>query len=524
MFKVHVNDGQNEMPSDDICYIIAKEGIFLKKKLGIMESIAPVKNISILESVSASARMNINPIPAVSFAKVIEFFREVHRQYTSEAIVLLFYNESTGKYRILPPKQSVTYGGINYDRNLTIEGYTMVGDIHSHGSMSAFHSGVDDDDENSFDGLHITIGNVADEDVSLSGSIVSNGYRFIVDPMDYILGIKKTVDIDKVETKSIHKIYRYDNKLGKLVVDEKATARSAYATRKFDKRYITTVTPSKRQFNQNWMSLVEKGTYQYVYGRARNYGWGNYLGGNYWGNNYDSGAWAGYRKVGTGKPQQQKPLALPPGKTQVTGIAPQMPDDTIACLTCKYRDQKILLEEEDVFDDVMYKCEKCGIIISEDSDPLECPTCKTDEHLNEITEKELVDSYERASTEELKGAPSSDVPDVIGIYRCYSCKATFPVYRTDTNCPFCQVVLPTIKEIENELACQTYDPQDPADRQGLDEEADKANEEALRQAAAAEELIPDPEKGTIPIPPQKKDESLMQMFKRAFGGKKGGNA
>jgi len=190
MFKIHVNDGINEMPTDDICYIIAKEGIFLKKKMGIMDSIAPVDNISILESVSASAQMHILPIPATMFAKVIDFFGQVYDKYRGECIVLLFYNEETQKYKIIPPQQKVSAGSLEYNRSMTIEGYTMIGDIHSHGSMSAFHSGVDDDDEKSFDGLHITIGNANHAEISLSGSIVANGYRFMVDPMDYITGIK----------------------------------------------------------------------------------------------------------------------------------------------------------------------------------------------------------------------------------------------------------------------------------------------------------------------------------------------
>ena len=50
MFPVVLNDGKSELPNDDIYYVIAKEGVFLKKKLGVMESLAPVKEISILQS------------------------------------------------------------------------------------------------------------------------------------------------------------------------------------------------------------------------------------------------------------------------------------------------------------------------------------------------------------------------------------------------------------------------------------------------------------------------------------------
>ncbi len=55
MFQVIVNDGTTEFPDDDIYYIVCKEGVYLKKRLGVMESIAPVKNISILNSIKTMA-------------------------------------------------------------------------------------------------------------------------------------------------------------------------------------------------------------------------------------------------------------------------------------------------------------------------------------------------------------------------------------------------------------------------------------------------------------------------------------
>ena len=66
MFKVFVNDGTQELPDDDIFYIVSKEGLFLKKKLGLLESIARVDKISILENLNELpvAKMNI---PKVNF-------------------------------------------------------------------------------------------------------------------------------------------------------------------------------------------------------------------------------------------------------------------------------------------------------------------------------------------------------------------------------------------------------------------------------------------------------------------------
>jgi len=157
MFKIHINDGLNKLPDDDIFYIIAKDGIYIKKTLGVMDSLVPVKNISILEDIKTAARMNIKKIPAGQFAQIISFFKkEVYVKHRAECIVILFYNEENKTYRIIPPTQKVSSATIDYDRGLVLEGWTMVGDIHSHAAMSAFHSGTDHDDEQSFDGLHIT--------------------------------------------------------------------------------------------------------------------------------------------------------------------------------------------------------------------------------------------------------------------------------------------------------------------------------------------------------------------------------
>lgn len=500
MFPVFVNDGTKEMPKDDICYIVAKEGIFLKKKMGIMDSIAPVDSISILESVSAKAQMHIAPIPATLFAKVIDFFAQVYQEYRGEAIVLLFYNEETQKYKIIPPAQKVSSASLDYNRSITIEGYTMIGDIHSHGSMSAFHSGIDDDDERSFDGLHITVGNANNDEVSLSGSIVANGYRFMVDPVDYVNGIKLTKDEDVEEVGYSTKIYRSVN--GKLELDTKASTKSKYTYRKIDKRYISSVSPSKRKVSDAWMDKVEKGTYVYAYGYG-GFGYPGRSGGityngktwkdgkwqdfdnKKWGSHYDSHAWQNYHKVGSKPPIH----AVPPTTTRPPVAKQEKKDDEfIPCLTCLFREEKITLEEDDALDDEFYKCEKCGLVISGDSDVLICPTCKTDNHLQLIEDKDLDDnSIEVEDHEPEKKA-----------MRCPQCFSYLQPHEYEDFCPFCfhmmdELVFDSETELERQLALDSGG--------GLDTEAQEANESALKEMAenSGVDKIPDPEKDVIPI-------------------------
>jgi len=190
MFKIFINDGSSEMPEDDIFYIIAKGGIYLKKKVGILESIAPVDKISVLNDVESNAKLDVRKIPSEKIAKVVEFFKEIYKLHKSEAVVLLHYNQKKKRYILQVPPQEVAYAGIDYVKNITYKGYDLIGSIHSHANFSAFHSGIDHIDEKHFDGLHITIGDVADDFLSITSSIMSNGVRFTVGPSEYAEGIR----------------------------------------------------------------------------------------------------------------------------------------------------------------------------------------------------------------------------------------------------------------------------------------------------------------------------------------------
>ncbi len=190
MFNVWLNDGSSEMPDDDILYIICKDKILLKKKVGLMESIVPVEKISFLsDSIEEHAQMHINKIPAKTFSEVVAFFREVYDNYNrNEANTVIHYSKK-GKYKIQVPLQKTAGASVSY-LNEQVKGYQRIGTIHSHAGMSAFHSATDDSDEVDFDGLHITVGDVDQEHFSISCSIVSNGTRFVCEPLDYIEGIE----------------------------------------------------------------------------------------------------------------------------------------------------------------------------------------------------------------------------------------------------------------------------------------------------------------------------------------------
>ena len=191
--NVYINDGKNIPAEDETCFIIAKGGIYLKKKLDLIESITPVDKISFLEDLVPFAKLNIPKIPAKIFGSILAFFKEVYVLYKSEAIVLLFYNKSTKKYKIHIPEQIVGSASVEYKANMTIKDHILIGTIHSHSSMSAFHSTTDVNDEEKFDGIHITIGKVDNKEIfDVCSSIAVNGMRVPVVPESYIEGIQLT--------------------------------------------------------------------------------------------------------------------------------------------------------------------------------------------------------------------------------------------------------------------------------------------------------------------------------------------
>ena len=299
-----------DLPEDDICYLIGKSGISLKKRLGIIDSIVPVDSISFLEDVYPDATMHINPISKEVAAQTMTFFKAIYNIHRSEAIVLIFHHPETGDIKVLPPHQKVRGAACDYTRgSVRIEGYDLIGTIHSHANFSAFHSGTDAGDEKTFDGLHITFGHVDDSEISISCSIVVNGFRVIVDPNEYIDGL---VSVQKMKTAG-GKYYKYDLEKKEMVdyiKDPEYTTRYKFDVPQRDLRY-----------NKTWLKKVELKKYESTYGT-----WG-----------MESGASGIYDKTipspyNVGPSTGVKPLTFPDHESEA---------DFNPCASCVFKDYKI---------------------------------------------------------------------------------------------------------------------------------------------------------------------------------------
>lgn len=329
MFKVFINDGSSEMPEDDIFYIIAKGGIYLKKKVGIMESIAPVDKISILNDVTASATLDIKKIPSEKIAKVVEFFKEIYELHKSEAVVLLHYNQQKKRYKLQVPPQEVAYAGIDYVKNITFKGYDLIGSIHSHANFSAFHSGIDHIDEKHFDGLHITIGDVADDFLSFSASIMSNGVRFSVSPGEYAEGIQ---------------LVEYTPYWASMFKPSFEVVKGKKSYKKYVKTklgYTIVASEEEKIFPRKWLNYVVKKSYSYLVVHNL-HDTSKYLA------NKAKATNRGHAQIGyTGTIKSTK------DKDEVVKVSPAQENEFNPCGECVFRDNKLSLNLEKEFDSLV---------------------------------------------------------------------------------------------------------------------------------------------------------------------------
>lgn len=182
MFPVYMKRPGSEPPENsNTYYIIAKNGIMLRKKNDWVDAVVPVKQIAILDEEEPYAKLLLPPLSQIVTAKAVSFFRAVYGKYHTEAAVLLHYHPSEG-WELSIPHQTASPAHVSYEHSERLEGYRCAGTMHSHARMAAFHSGTDQTDEATSDGIHITIGNMnRDDSFSMDAKIVVNGNQFALD-------------------------------------------------------------------------------------------------------------------------------------------------------------------------------------------------------------------------------------------------------------------------------------------------------------------------------------------------------
>ena len=156
-------DGKPAIPNDALCYLLGCDGVYKQVRNEFYAVRVKVAGVGGLAEIGETATLHVPKLPASLLREVEAFFTAVYQQHQSEAVVLLLCSPATKEWRVEVPQQEVRGLHVQYDLSKLPDppaGFQQFGSIHSHAGIKAFHSGTDDSDEATFDGLHITIGNL----------------------------------------------------------------------------------------------------------------------------------------------------------------------------------------------------------------------------------------------------------------------------------------------------------------------------------------------------------------------------
>ncbi len=175
-----------------ICLIPSREGqVYEMRKHELGEFIAPKYNLTDFPTIRAGFRPALPRIPSEILEQVISFFRcFMGSRDSSEAMVQVFWDREAQHFQVFVPKQVVT--GIHIDAEpldlLPDDRYLHYADIHSHHTMDAHFSAVDDKDETPT-GLYIVIGRLDRfypeicTRISCGGTFVTIDPSLVLEPM-----------------------------------------------------------------------------------------------------------------------------------------------------------------------------------------------------------------------------------------------------------------------------------------------------------------------------------------------------
>ena len=147
-----VSTEQTAQSDKAIAYIPARNGrVYEMRRNEIGTFIAPSQHIAELEEIRAGFQMSLPRLPASLLSQIIAFFRRVCVEYGRdlEALVNVLWDRQEKEYVLHVPPQKIDAMSVKTDLSQQPDPvrFLHVMDVHSHNTMSARFSKVDDRDE-----------------------------------------------------------------------------------------------------------------------------------------------------------------------------------------------------------------------------------------------------------------------------------------------------------------------------------------------------------------------------------------
>lgn len=164
---VHLGDDIPEEFTKPSTLMLYGDGVWLRRvnPLGAFTTKLRDANLPALPSgpETGTFEFALPKIPSSILKEMVSFYRQVMARFRgAEAYAIVFYDKEEKKYFMHVPSQKVSGGSVHYDQEKLREVYPSsryleVISAHSHNSMSAYFSSIDDNDEKG-DMLYLVMG------------------------------------------------------------------------------------------------------------------------------------------------------------------------------------------------------------------------------------------------------------------------------------------------------------------------------------------------------------------------------
>lgn len=185
-------DPKDPMPEDPMAYVLGGNGLFVCRTNQFMTTCVPAPGWpSGLADQRTFMKYRYPKIPRRLFELAVGFFSVVYDCHRAESAVLLLWDMTKQRVRLLVPEQKATvsrgWSGKTYPMNVKYElptslppGCLLIGDMHCHGDFAAYSSHVDKHDEQFRSGIHVVVGEITHEPPTFHIEAVVDGTRFTV--------------------------------------------------------------------------------------------------------------------------------------------------------------------------------------------------------------------------------------------------------------------------------------------------------------------------------------------------------
>lgn len=168
-----------------ISFVPARDGkVYEIRNTEIGKFITPTSGDNMLSEVKPGFTSGLPLIPSDLMIKIFAFFRHFVNEYSeSEALLNIYWDRKERRYVAHAPEQTATKVSVDakIDDRFMSDRYIHYMDIHSHNTMRAFFSTIDDRDEKATR-LYTVIGKLNEHNPEIKTRI-SNGGKFLsIDP------------------------------------------------------------------------------------------------------------------------------------------------------------------------------------------------------------------------------------------------------------------------------------------------------------------------------------------------------